>query len=262
VPDPSATPVPDPLVAATTRAQALLAARLDQAPATPAERPALVEALQALVSPTGQLAVLGRVAADDLPALHRAAGGPAMPGVPALDTAWLPVVAAVREPLARLQLHQLAAGTAAGAGPALEPWSSKPTDPWQQDASDPSRLVVAYAASGLDLAALTGGDIVAAAVCERFTEVIPAVEQSTATAFGFDAPAARAPQAILLAVPPDLGAPLDDESLRDVVLETRELAHARMARPADLDEGARGMLPSVLLPAEGPLSVPLEPQRP
>jgi hypothetical protein len=83
-------------------------------------------------------------------------------------------------------------------------------------------------------------------------------------AFGFDAPAARAPQAILLAVPPDLesspDAMLGPETVLDIVAEARALAHARMARPADLEEALRGLLPAALLPAHGPSSVRLEPE--
>ena len=70
---------------------------------------------------------------------------------------------------------------------------------------------------------------------DRFDEVVPATEQTSGAAFGFDAPAARAQQAILLAVPPALDAPLDEETLTQTLVETQELAHARMARPVDLD---------------------------
>jgi hypothetical protein len=116
--------------------------------------------------------------------------------------------------------------------------------------------VVAYTAAALDPEAVTGR--VAAAVLDTLVEVIPAREQETAAAFGFDAPAARAPQGILLAVPPDLDASLDEETIRDIVTETRALAHARMARPADLGDAPRGLLPSALLPAEGATAVPIE----
>ncbi|MGH3992357.1 MAG: hypothetical protein ACRDSN_07825, partial [Pseudonocardiaceae bacterium] len=253
---------PHPLVFTAGRAAALLEERLAAAPAATAAatlpRPELTDALARLVSPTGQLAILSRLPLTDLPTLQRAAGGT---GVTPLDTAWLPVVAAVREALARLELHQLTAGSAHGAGPALSPWSSKPADPWQQVASDDSRLVVAYTAATLDLAALPASATVAAGVLDRFTETVPAEAQSTSAVFGFDAPAARAPQAILLAVPPDLAKPWDDETLRDVVLETRELAHARVARPAELDEAARAVLPSVLLPAGGNTGVTLDPRQ-
>jgi hypothetical protein len=258
-PDPVASPgggEPDAaerrLVAAARRARVLLGARLGAAPA-PGEiaglaRADLVSACAALVSPTGQVAVTARLPRGDLAEL--APAGP-------LDHDWLPIVAAVRAPLARVETHQLAAGTVAAAGPALVPWATKPADPWQTDAGDGRRLVVAYAAGGLDLAGLADGEPVAVAALDRWTEVIPAEEQATAAAFGFDAPAARAPQAVLLAIPPDLGVPLDDETVLAIVRDARELAHARMARPADLPGDVAGLLPTALLPANGAIAIPL-----
>ena len=46
-----------------------------------------------------------------------------------------------------------------------------------------------------------------------------------------------------VAVPPALDAPLDEETLTQTLVETRELAHARMARPVDLDEPVLGAGP-------------------
>jgi len=82
--------------------------------------------------------------------------------------------------------------------------------------------------------------------------------QRTGAAFGFDAPSARAPQAILLAVPPVSGQALDGATVAQIVVETRELAHARMARPIDLDDQLWGLVPSGLLPATGAIATPLE----
>ena len=93
---------------------------------------------------------------------------------------------------------------------------------------------------------------------DRFDEVVPATEQTSGAAFGFDAPAARAQQAILLAVPPALDAPLDEETLTQTLVETQELAHARMARPVDLDNQFWGLAPAGLLPATGSIAVTLE----
>jgi hypothetical protein len=258
-PDPAAAPEPDPvaaaerrLVATATAAVALLRERLGAAPAAVAAeglaRDDLVAALRALVSPTGQLAVTARMPRAALPAVQ---------AYPALDREWLPTIAAVRDSLARLEVHQLAAGTALG-GSAFVGWSNKAGTPWQEPV-DPRRLVVVYAAPTLDLASQPGGGRVAVAAVDRFAEVIPEVAQTTAAAFGFDAPAARAPQAILLAVPPDLDRPLDDETVVDIVAETRLLARARMARPADLAPDVTALLPASLLPATGATAVRLDP---
>lgn len=243
------------LVATAARARALLAARLAAAPAqSPAadlSRDDLVAALVTLASSTGQLAVTSRLKHSELPSLA--------PANPTLDADWLPVIAAVREPLARVEVHQLAVGTPAAAGAALVPFTTKPDDPWQTAAGDTRRLVVAYAAGDLDLGSLPGTATVAVATVDRWSEVVPDEEQTTAAAFGFDAPGSRAPQAILLAVPPDLDQGFGDEkTVVRVVADCRELGHARMARPADLPVDARGLLPSVLLPANGRTAVSLE----
>jgi hypothetical protein len=253
-------PPPDRLVITARRARELLAARLAAPDDSGLSRANLLSALAVLVSPTGQLAVLSRLRAGELPSLTRAGAA----GAVDLDATWLPVTAAVRGPLARIEVHQLSASTAAGSGPALAAWSNKPDDPWQQSPTDNRRLVIAYAAAPLDLdpTVLPPGEEVAAALIDRFTEFVPAQEQTTAAVFGFDAPAARAPQAILLAVPPDLDVPLDPDTLLEIVAEARELAHARMARPADFDEAVRGLLPAVLLPAAGRTAVRLDPTPP
>src|SRR5262249_15428584 len=161
--------------------------------------PAAADALVRLVSPTGQVAISGP--APGLPALDPAA---------ALDEVWLPVVAAVREPLAALDAHQPT--TVAP----FTPFATKPTDVWQQDETDPRRLLVAYCAPGVT----AGSGTVAVTVLDRFTEKVPVLEQNTGAAFGFDAPGSRAPQALLLAVPPDLDAGLPDQTLLDIVVET------------------------------------------
>jgi hypothetical protein len=73
---------------------------------------------------------------------------------------------------------------------------------------------------------------------DSWSEAVPRPRQTTTAAFGFNAPAARPPQAILLAVPPDLsagyGAPADTAGLVEMLADTRELAHARAVRAEDL----------------------------
>jgi hypothetical protein len=83
-------------------------------------------------------------------------------------------------------------------------------------------------------------------------------QRTTMTAFGFNAPAARAPQAILLAVPPRPRQRLDDELLWQIVAETRELAHARAARVEDLGD-LQALTPTMWLQSSGPTRVRLEP---
>jgi hypothetical protein len=222
-----------------------VADRLADAPGPDAaaqlSRAAFLDAARALVSPTGQVAILAASTARGIPAVQQAAG---------LDDGWLTVAAAVRPALARLEAHQLAAT------PPFTAWANRPGDPWQTSPQDGRSLVIIYASPGLDLGA--PGDLVASAALDQFDEVIPAADQRTGAAFGFDAPAARAQQAILLAVPPVTSTPLDQATLAQILVETRELAHARMARPADLDAQFWGLAPTCLLPATGAIATPLE----
>jgi hypothetical protein len=115
------------------------------------------------------------------------------------------------------------------------------------------RLVVAFATD--DAFDAAGADVAVGEI-DRFAEAVPATRASTGLdadhrtltgAVGFNAPGARAPQAILLAVAPDASKPLDHETVFHIVRETRQLAHARMARLADLALYAAG-LPATWLP--------------
>ena len=175
---------------------------------------------------------------------------PALQPAPDLDGEYLTVVAAVRPALARLEASQLAAETPFAA------WANRPADPWQTDDHDGRPLVAVYADPALGLAPPPA--LIAAVALDQFDEVVPSADQRTGAAFGFDAPAARAQQAILLAVPPSTATPLDQPTLAQILVETRELAHARMARPVDLDEEVWGLAPTCLLPASGTIATPLE----
>lgn len=233
-----------PETADPARVLGLLEARLAASPgpavAAGLPRADLLAAAAALSSPTSQVAITASLRSDDLPAVSPDGE---------LDGSWMAVVAAVRPRLASVEVHQLTAAVP------LQPWATRTDDPWQADRSDPRALVVVYAPPALDL----GADVrTAVASLDRFSEVIPAAEQFTGAAFGFDSPAARAPQAILLAVPPDVTRPLDPATLARIVVETREVAHARMARPADLDDQYRALFPTALLPASGAVAIPLE----
>ena len=252
----------DPLADQAVRAGVLLRDRLAATPdpqaAAAFDHRQLAAAMAELASATGQLAVLARLARSALPD-GLAPAGAGDPGAPAggFDTAWLRLVAPVREPLARLEAAQLAAGTPAGGRSALAAWTNRPADPWQRDSEDPRRLVAAYAPAGFDLRTVPAETALAAALVDQFTETIPGTNHTAAAAFGFDAPAARAPQAILLAVPPDPDRPLDATTLVQIVAETRELARARATTLADVGD-TTGLLPLPVLPVSGETAVPLD----
>jgi hypothetical protein len=146
---------------------------------------------------------------------------PTLRGHADLDRAWLEIVAAVRPRLAPLEARQLDRAQTIWPGAVAAPNGS--TDPWQSTGS----VVVAYG-SGVE----ASGSSVAIAAIDAWTDSIPSRKHDTFAAFGFNAPKSRAPQAVLVVVPPDISKRLDNAGLLDVILETRELAHARAPRQA------------------------------
>jgi len=241
------------------RAAAALADRLDRSP-TPAEAgaqsvPVLARSLAELVHPEGTMPVLSRLRLDQLPVTLI----PEPPGVgEAVDPDWLEVVATVRTAVARLDAEQLRRRVA-GETP-LASWSSRPGDPWQADLGpDPApeglraatHLVAAFGPDGALDAGADPARLVALGLLDSWSEVVPGTEHSTHVAFHYDAPGARAPQAVLVAVPPVVDQRLDGAALVDIVLETRQLARARMAVPAVLDHWSAGT-PTTVLPVHDP----------
>ncbi len=81
---------------------------------------------------------------------------------------------------------------------------------------------------------------------DAWTEVVPDAAGTAAVTANLAAPDARAPNVILLAVPPDSSTPWTQESLLSVVDEAMELADCRMV---DLDATRRvpALLPAIYL---------------
>ncbi len=81
---------------------------------------------------------------------------------------------------------------------------------------------------------------------DAWTEVVPNAAGAGAVTANLTAPDARAPNVILLAVPPDTSKPWTTEALLSVVDEALELADCRMV---DLDATRRvpALLPAVYL---------------
>jgi hypothetical protein len=273
-PDASA---PEPQAPALARsAEEALRARLAAAPPPDTTEP-LGRAIAELAAPGGRLAVLAGI---DATVLARIAGLHTTTPAPDLDTEWLTVVASVRPRLAAVEALQLAAATPAGGPgptaygfPGFTAWSSAPGDPWHTTAlavrreqrrqpgagrTPMPRFVAAYSAAA---PGWQTGRRVAAALVDAWSDTAPDPDQITTAVFGFNGPAARAPQAVLLAVPADLaggyGAALDTPELVDVLIGTREAAHARAVEPDAL--GAHlAVVPTTALPATGATAVPLD----
>jgi hypothetical protein len=157
----------------------------------------------------------------------------------ALDS-WLDAHGRVRQPLARLADVLLAARLRHTTGPARLTVTQLPVEPFPQAdppqraqwvgttfpaplGADPVTSFVLHTLGTVDLA--TGVSVL---VVDEFSEVVPAAETTTGIAFGFDAPGARPPQSILLAVPAVPGEAWTLDTLADVIGETLDLAKIRM----------------------------------
>jgi hypothetical protein len=79
---------------------------------------------------------------------------------------------------------------------------------------------------------------------DEWVDVVPARSVTTGLAFHFDEPGARAPHAILLAVPPAPAAGWSLDALAAVVRETADLARIRMVGPEEAPWLGR-MLPAL-----------------
>jgi hypothetical protein len=111
----------------------------------------------------------------------------------------------------------------------------------------PDLTIAFHAPGGLD--ALAADQTIAGLVCDEWPEFVPDPYQTAAIAFHYDAPGARPPQSVLLALPPQL----DQDAwtfadLLDVIHEAFDLAKLRTVRPRDLAGGLGALLPGNYLP--------------
>lgn len=98
---------------------------------------------------------------------------------------------------------------------------------------------------------------VAGLICDGWSEIIPARSETTGLTFHYDAPAARPPQAILVAVPPDLSkVGWSFEAALDSVLESFELMKLRAVGPRQIRALGGGILPALYLPQDNSFQVP------
>ena len=146
---------------------------------------------------------------------------------------WLQRAAHVRDGVGRLETALLYAEATGSPQPlrlrvaqlprrAGDRWAGLPTSPKQPIPSGRLSLVVQSAALPAADAPLAG------LVVDEWTEVIPDRTQLTGLSFHVDQPAARAPQTILLAVAPDEAHTWSLATLEATVLETLDLARARL----------------------------------
>ena len=266
-------PANEVVPALATSARIMLQDRLDRVareadPAKDSSVTTLSRAITELVSPGGRLSLTARWATD---ALTEASALKSEAPLVGADMSWLSPLAAVRPPLARLEAAQLQAQHFASMPP-LRAWANT-ADLWRTDlvaanaelrqasmaqrqaANQPkldlSRLVVVYGPGN----SWTGADV-AVSVIDQFSEAVPVRERTGTVGFGFNAPASRPPQAILLAVPPRTDAGLDPSMVFDILADTRKLVRARAARPESV--GNQGLLPAMWFDAASPFQIRLD----
>lgn len=251
----AAAPAPGNVPSADAHASPLDAGELRRA-AVPEGVAGLARALSSLVAPQGNLPILTSWDRDALTGL-----APLHPAASTIEDEWLTLLAPVRSTLARIEAHQLDARSRQ-VDPLLA-WASH-ADPWRRSdiatgAADTAtrtpfgyRLEPFVAAFG-EVDALSGA-MVAVGLVDSYSEIVPLPQRDTHAAFGFNAPRARAPQAILLAVPPNADEPLTDDDVAVMLAELRELVVARGARMPDLVE-AGGLLRTTWIPQDEPVSV-------
>jgi hypothetical protein len=205
---------------------------------------------------TDDLARLAAVFGDEFRALPRftapnraelsrsfAASTQLQGGDPMEAVRWFQRASRVRAGAARLDTA-LAYAEAVGSGATLDLRVAQlpraVTDRWialrfiaGQPASQAQLSIVALAPRGVPTTGTLSGLLV-----DEWVEVVPNATETTAVAFHFDEPNARAPQAILLAVPPDDRPSWTLDSLERILVETLDLAKLRAVDPQVLAEAA------------------------
>jgi hypothetical protein len=238
---PGGDPARPPDTASLIALRAVASTQLDKSDAAPDDAAALfgegfaVLALAAAPFP----AVVNAALAVDPVALAPAAVLAALGGASQALTNWLETTGRVRPAVGRLADVLLAARLRSPQPSSLRAMQL-PIEPFPDaDAAhrgqwvgfgfpaglgtEPVTSLVLHAPDPIDPA--TG---MALLVVDEYTEVVPGATTTTGISFGYDAPGARPPQSILLAVPPVAGIPWSIDSLAGVIGETLDLAKIRM----------------------------------
>jgi hypothetical protein len=246
------------LLVALQSAETELTRRLAlQDPAADASVDDVAAGLQALLGASQPAVPRLELDADASDALTTglAAGDSLLATTPELASEWLDDVAGVRVGAQRLaaalqDCEALSAGRGlAGALRIAEPGASASTWSALLGADDlaaraPAYSLVAWTAG--PVAAPAGGRL-AGLLVDEWVEVAPAQVAATSIAYQAEAPPARAPQAVLLGLVPEVGAGWNVEAVVDLVLEAADLAGLR---EVDLERGAwlGRLLPAIFLP--------------
>lgn len=170
---------------------------------------------------------------------------------PARTLEWLRTASTVRDQVRRMRSVQMLGETVSDPPHAISlqvaqlPLSD---DPWNALGSasrvGATSIVAGLAFSGSGPTAPPG--VIAGLLVDEWVEVLPRQTIDTGLAVHHDAPGATAPQAILLAVAPDLAADWSEATLAAIVGETLDLAKLRML-DVDLLPGMGQFLPAIYL---------------
>jgi hypothetical protein len=256
---------PDTVALAVARAKALLAEITARLEATPVPVPtdslarraqAAIDRIKAILGkafPVLPQFTLGGYAADAAATLGDRAT--LLNGDDLAIAGWLPKLGCVRETTGRFADVLTAAEAMGQLGApqdlkllqfprdATARWGALPPATGQ----DLRGAVAVAAHAPAALSSVGPTDALAGLFIDEWSESIPATEETTGLGFHFDAPGARPPQSVLLAVPANPTADrwtLDD--LVDVVEEAMALARLRAVRPQDL-HGLGLILPGIFL---------------
>jgi hypothetical protein len=164
----------------------------------------------------------------------------AQDGDPLASVTWFQRMARVREGVARLNDSLSYAEALGGEKLKLsvaqlpyadgDRWVGLPLEAGQSLSGGKLSLVV-QSATPVDVRQPLAGLLI-----DEWVEVAPNATETTGVALQYDQPNAAPPQTILIAVPPEIGAPWTVGSLQQVLLETLDLARIRAVDPDAMGE--------------------------
>lgn len=252
-------PGEDDVLQAVGSAASEIARRLAvPAPAADATADDLIAALKGLLGsaqPALPLLSLDATAATSA-AAGLAAGDAFLAATPELASDWLIDAAGVRAGAGRLTAavdgcEALAGATGLSAGWRILGWPAAAGATWSAtldfaalSAAGPTATSVLWCDPALKLIA---GDAVCGVIADEWGEVVPDPTAATSIAYQAQAPANRAPQAILLGLVPEVASGWTVEGVADIALDAVDLAAVRCV-DAEHAAWTGRMLPAVLLP--------------
>jgi hypothetical protein len=253
------TPGEDDVLAAVGSAASEIARRLAApAPAAHATADDLIAALKALLGsaqPALPLLSLDSTSATTA-AAGLAAGDAFLAATPELASDWLIDAAAVRAGAGRLAAavagcEALAAGAGLSAGWRILDWPAVSGAPWSAtldfaalSAAGPTATSVLWCDPALKP---TSGETICGVIADEWVEVVPDPTAATSIAYQAQAPANRAPQAILLGLAPKVATGWTVDAVANIALDAVDLAAVRCV-DAEHAAWTGRMLPAVLLP--------------